>query len=445
MRRRARLAVVCSVAALSMVLLGSLASAAPVRADADPAASVPDAERAADETTATAIAAEYGHPVAIDSLTTPTSQTSAQPDGSMELMSSSVPVRVEEGSGWVPVDTSLTTATDGMVAPKESAVPVEFSAGGSTTLAKVQTASGQWVTETWPAALPSPHLNGSTATYGEVFPGVDLKLTATATGMSEVLVVKSASAAANPALQTLKLGVSGATVSQDGTRSIRATTPSGSAASSATPSWWDSSTPGSGPEGPAGDGGLRPLDHSATASSVQLDVSSATETPEVQYPVYVDPDWTGNVQAYWFTDRAYPNQSYLNGNQADGIQSVGNGGGYLSRAFWQFAVGSQVFHKHIISSRFNVTELYSNTCTAKPIQAWRYGIATPGFTWNTDPDQWVHLDDTLSLADGSSCAGAKLEGFNTGATAIWAAANSSSVVQIGLRAADETDTLTRRA
>ncbi|GAA0424686.1 hypothetical protein [Leifsonia naganoensis] len=282
-------AIIESSAVLSLLAIGLPFLAAPVPARAEEATpTIADTDRAADEATAKAVAAEYGHAVAIDSMTTPTSQTSAEADGSMELMSSSVPVRVEKDHGWVPVDVSLAPTVDGMVAPKTAAVPVEFSAGGSSTLARVQTASGQWVTETWPSALPAPSLDRATATYSEVFSGVDLKLIATPAGMSEVLVVKSETAAANPALESLNLGVTGATLSRAASQSITATTPSGSVASSAAPSWWDSSSPDSGPEGPGGDGGLRPLDHTASASAVELDVTSATDTPDVTYPVYVD-------------------------------------------------------------------------------------------------------------------------------------------------------------
>lgn len=236
-------AIIESSAVLSLLAIGLPFLAAPVPARAEEATpTIADTDRAADEATAKAVAAEYGHAVAIDSMTTPTSQTSAEADGSMELMSSSVPVRVEKDHGWVPVDVSLAPTVDGMVAPKTAAVPVEFSAGGSSTLARVQTASGQWVTETWPSALPAPSLDRATATYSEVFSGVDLKLIATPAGMSEVLVVKSETAAANPALESLNLGVTGATLSRAASQSITATTPSGSVASSAAPSWWDSSS-----------------------------------------------------------------------------------------------------------------------------------------------------------------------------------------------------------
>lgn len=46
----------------------------------------------------------------------------------------------------------------------------------------------------WPDGLPQPSLDGATATYAEVLPGVDLQLTAMPDGYREVLRVKSAEA-----------------------------------------------------------------------------------------------------------------------------------------------------------------------------------------------------------------------------------------------------------
>jgi len=163
--------------------------------------SVADAQSASSESAAAAAAVKYRHPVVVESLTTSTTETSALPDGTFQYVSSSVPVRVRQGQGWVAVDATLALAKDGLIAPRATEVPVEFSAGGSGPLARVRTSSGSWLEEASPfGALPAPHLKGASATYPEVLPGVDLLLTATAIGMSEVLVVKNKSAALNPKL-----------------------------------------------------------------------------------------------------------------------------------------------------------------------------------------------------------------------------------------------------
>jgi hypothetical protein len=200
-----------------------------------------DAKSAATPEMAAAIASEYDHPVVIEATTTATSQISALPDGTMHLVSHAQPVRVQRNGEWVDVDASLKKSGD-IYAPASTTVPVKFSGGGDNQLARIQTPTGKWVTESWPlGALPTPTVEGSVATYPNVLPGVDLKLTASVLGMSEVLVVKSAAAAANPDLASLEFGISGATVSDEGAGAAAAAAVDGSEVQSSAPMWWDSS------------------------------------------------------------------------------------------------------------------------------------------------------------------------------------------------------------
>lgn len=67
------------------------------------------------------------------------------------------------------------------------------------------TKNGRELALSWPGVLPSPELNGKTVTYPEVLPGVDLRMTAQQDGFTQLLVVKSAEAAASTELSTLRL------------------------------------------------------------------------------------------------------------------------------------------------------------------------------------------------------------------------------------------------
>ena len=63
--------------------------------------------------------------------------------------------------------------------------------GGTTVLATARSGD-QWLKVTWPQNLPAPQVSGATATYPDVFPGVDLTVTAGLTGgFSDTLVIKN--------------------------------------------------------------------------------------------------------------------------------------------------------------------------------------------------------------------------------------------------------------
>lgn len=314
----------------------------------------------------------------------------------------------------------------------------------------MQTSSGAWVSETWPyGALPSAVVDGSSVMYPGVLPGVDLRLTAAPGGVSEVLVVHDASAAANPQLTTLHLGVPDASVSVNTLAQVKAVVADGSSAQAAAPTWWDSSDVNAGPGGPGGDESPRPLGDASTGSGLTLNIGSALSGASPVFPVFIDPEWnypTGTP--YWFTDAAYPNQSYLNGNYADGIQAVGNGGGYKSDAFWQFSL-TKVEHAHILSAVMNTTQLETGNCSPTSISVAVFGPHTAGFTWNQEWDNWgsAAWGAYLQTQDPNyGCPGVAAHSVGWTVTSAIAAkaAAGSSYIQLGLEPRYRTDDNSRR-
>lgn len=95
-----------------------------------------------DEAAASALAAEEGRDVVVESETTETTQVVAQSDGTFELTINTVPVRVQQDGAWVPVDSTLVPDESGYLAPTATSVPVQFSSGGSDVLARVQSPDG---------------------------------------------------------------------------------------------------------------------------------------------------------------------------------------------------------------------------------------------------------------------------------------------------------------
>ncbi|REE58828.1 serine/threonine protein kinase [Streptomyces sp. 3212.3] len=333
--------------ALSGLLLGGL----PVLPLTPAAASPSQAASAASAATqASAQAVATGKPVEVVSERTEYSTTYANPDGStFNLKQSAVPVRVAQpGGAWVTPDATLTRREDHRIAPKAAVAGVSFSGGGDGKDLVSITEDGHTLTVGWPGSLPAPTLDGDSAVYANVLPDVDLRMTATTEGYREVLVVKTAQAAANPALTALHLPVradglvlkegagqslqavddNGATVfraptarqwdstGHDGTTAPAAQTkpsgsssgktasaPSANAASGvAAVATGDTQAAGSAAEGdesgvtdPAegpGDGATAvPLDMSVTQSAITV-VPDAGELKDEDtvYPLYIDPD-----------------------------------------------------------------------------------------------------------------------------------------------------------
>ncbi|WP_364711308.1 LamG domain-containing protein [Streptomyces ossamyceticus] len=176
---------------------GKGAKAADTGGAADEAAAGEDAK-------ALAKAARTGKPVEIVSLRGESSEVFATPEGNLEAREHLRPVRTRVDGEWRDIDTTLTRGTDGTVAPKATTVGLTFSGGGSDPLVRM-TKNGRELALSWPEKLPAPKLSGNTVTYPDVLPDVDLRMTAQQDGFTQLLVVKSAEAAANSDLNELRL------------------------------------------------------------------------------------------------------------------------------------------------------------------------------------------------------------------------------------------------
>ena len=164
------------------------------------------------------------HRVAVTALTTPTSTTSASPNGTLTVTETLQPQRAWHHGAWAALNPALHAGPHRTVSPAVTTNGLALSGGGSSPLA-VMTADARTLTVSWPGTLPVPTLSGPTATYANVLPGVDLAVTADSQGgFSDTLVVHSAAAAANPALASLTLGVtsSGLTLSVDAAGNLSA-------------------------------------------------------------------------------------------------------------------------------------------------------------------------------------------------------------------------------
>jgi hypothetical protein len=190
-----------------------------------------------------------------DAATTETSATLAHPNGTFTMSTYAAPVRVKVHGTWRPVSAALHRTASGAFSP--SAVPsgLALSGGGRGPLAVLTSLAGGRLALTFPVPLPAPVITGDTATYRSVFPGVDLRVSATTLGgISTTLVIHNAAAARNPKLRTLRLAVAtrGLHLSADAAGNLAATGPRGRTEfQGATPMLWDSPTRGAAGPGPA--------------------------------------------------------------------------------------------------------------------------------------------------------------------------------------------------
>jgi hypothetical protein len=428
--RSVRNAVVASLVSVALAAAALLAQPAGV-------AAAPADTPELGEVAARAAAVASGRRVEATALRTERQQVFANPDGSFTLEQSVQPVRVRRGSAWVPVDSTLRVNSDGLVVPAASVLDIAFSGGGTAPLVRMRR-DGTELALHWPGRLPAPVLSGDTATYPEVLPGVDLTVRAGAEGFSQLLVVKSAQAAANPALARVRLAISGKGVTvrtaRDG--SLAAVDASGAAVFQApAPYMWDSS--GGGSRAVPG-GRVRSMRVAVTPNELALVPDRGLLTgANTRYPVYLDPSWSGARTAWTQVWSNLPGTSFYNGaNDAEDEARVGYDSydGKLTRSFFRFDV-TGVKGKHILSATLQTFEVWSYSCTAREVQVWETGGISSSTTWNNQPS-WIAKLAAKSFAKGwssSSCPAGGAE-FSVTAHVAKAAKNGWSSITQGLRA-----------
>lgn len=243
----------------------------------------PLTEKEKAEDAALAEAKRTGKPVPVAAATTETDTVVANPDGTLGLTRSVAPVRTRKGGAWTDLDATLTVSSDGQLRPKATTSGLTLSGGGNAPLATLDQ-DGKKLELTWPESLPKPVLDGAGATYPEVAPGTDLKVTADASGgISQILVVKSAEAARHPKLAKLTMGLKGdgVNVSADGGGNLKAADASGRTVFHApVPTMWDSGAEAAVPASPAaGTPKFSRLARSTTPQQADADAAAKAKPP----------------------------------------------------------------------------------------------------------------------------------------------------------------------
>lgn len=426
------------------------------------------------EDAAVAKAASTGADVEITSLRSESSETYATADGQFEVVQHVRPVRARVGGTWRAVDNTLTATGQGTVVPNATTVGMAFSGGGSVPLVSLDNA-GKKLAYTWPAPLPVPVLDGDTATYENVFPDIDLQMRADVDGFHQVLIVRTAEAAKNPALAQVKLGVQtqGLRLTESADGGLEATDVAGGgvAFEAPQPVMWDSASPsgtqtaakssadraalayeraGAADEhGPGDASAVAPIDVEVSADGSELNLTPDQDMLSdagTQFPVFIDPQaytpkassWT-MVSRYW----ASSPQWKFNGDSDAGVGYCG--WDYcapydLKRLFYQFST-SKFIGKTIIKATFVGHETHSGSCDARKVELWRTKAISSSTTWNTQLASgfWADALGTATVAKGGpGCAAGDVELDATNGVK-YAASHSSTTTTFGLKATEEGD------
>ncbi|MER6401197.1 LamG-like jellyroll fold domain-containing protein [Kitasatospora sp. NPDC001603] len=421
-------------AAVTGLLLGS---AGPALADDPTAGSASTTTGPAADSplaAAKAEAARTGRPVTVDSLTTETSRTVANADGTFTATTHLQPARVREDGHWRDVDATLTRNGDGTLSPAATPSGLALSGGGDGPLATLTDPDGRRLSYTLPFPLPAPVVNGSTARYDGVLPGVDLKVTSTDQGgFHEVLIVRDAAAAANPALASLKLTTSvggGLSLTTDQDGRVAVTAPDGSAVfRSPTPLMWDSATtapagaaadpapaakaaPKTAPQAEAPADGApatasTPEEPGSSAQVKRIAVTHAADTltlvpdagllrgADTVWPLYIDP-YTSPItskKSHFVTVK----EGCASQSPYDDAQDNGEGVGYqrwqdcfgLNRAYYELNIAGLDKKMVISKSVVHLTSTYGASFDCDNETGVRLATVTPisgSTSWNNQPD-----------------------------------------------------------
>ncbi|MFH8573761.1 LamG domain-containing protein [Streptomyces sp. NPDC017993] len=389
-------------------------------------------------------AAATGESVEVTSERSEYSQTFANPDGTFTLTQSTTPRRARASDGtWQGIDTSLVRHSDGTVGPKSAVVDLAFSGGGAGTGLLKLGKDERAMRFGWPGTLPTPTLNGATATYADVLKDVDLQLTATAEGYREVLVVKTPEAADSPELENIKLTASAKELSVipgagGGLRAVDAdgnalfTGPAGqmwdSAGTTETPALSRKATTTAGlktsQQAAAAEGTLttddtRPGEGDATAElPVTVANGAVSVTPDLEllrgkdtvYPVYIDPPVGLGVSER--TKLSSDGDKFWQFDKPMGVGKCGNadgyycGSGYTDRMYFEFAP-TKLSGKYVIDATFRAHETWSFNCTPYWVDLKRTDNISEGTRW-PGPKTLDHMGDRyISAGRDKNCSPAQ--------------------------------------
>lgn len=429
--------------AVGLALLASGGGAvATVSVADDASATVPSAEP--DRSTALAAAEQGRKRVEISGERTEDSTSWANPDGTLTTEVFDSPIRVKQDGSWTPVDTTLAD-TGADVTPGAAAADLSFSDGGTGPFAQVSDGSMKLALSVG-SGLPTPTLDGNTATYDDAVAGGDLVVTALPAGFSEQVVLDRRPS--EPVTIRIPLSTSGGLrVSQDENGHLLLKASSGATVADApAPHMWDSTV----------DEASGLPEHDMKVDSAIEDTAdgqvlvltpdqSFLESPDITYPLTIDPTTTLAVT----TDTWLETPNYTDSQRSSTELRVGtyDDGTHRARAYLKFD-SSAFAGEHIVDTDLSLYSYYSSTCSTSGS-----GVRVRRVTsdWDSTAISW---SDLPSVTSAGEVVNSGAHGYSSSCPAAYSHWDIDAIVQawadgapnygLQLRAVDETDSLTWR-
>ncbi|GAB7045295.1 hypothetical protein JCM9534A_04210 [Catenuloplanes indicus JCM 9534] len=366
-----------------------------------------------------------------------TTQVFANPDGTITEERALAPVRVRAGDRWEAVDLTLVKRPDGTVAPRVHPRALELSGAAPGTGSHEVAAFGSGGERTgfsWTGPLPEPVLDGPTATYREVQPGVDLVVTAQSTGYAQFFVAKDR--AALKRISTLRLPISTGALrpAADGAGGLTFNDAKGRPVGRAqAPVMWDATV------------GARSGEH-VNVAGVGLKVTGGrtleltadpdfVARPDLTFPVTIDPPASLPVAFDAFVQNSY--SSDQSGASELKLGHIEDGGSYTARSYLRFGT-TGIHGTQITTAKLRLWNTHSYSCTAASWEAWRTDTATTATRWTAQPAAREKVGTSTETRGYSSSCGDGYVYVEVGKALQYAADNNSADVTIMLRGTSET-------
>ncbi|MEQ4300008.1 LamG-like jellyroll fold domain-containing protein [Plantactinospora sp. B6F1] len=434
------------------------------------------APAAEDEFTAYRYALACGVNVEVLGLRDVDRQVFATPAGVLDAQIAVEPYRVRNDAGeWVGIDPTFAVRPDGSAASTATVIDIVVGAGGGDTFVTAVDPDGGSLSLKWPGGvLPTPVLNGPVATYPELLPGVDLAVQAESVGFSWVLVVKTAEAAASPALAEIVIGVDtvGLNVVEDAeTGRIDVVDDTGAVIFEAGQGiMWDSSVAGGdgsaaataprtavAGEPPADPGRIGDVEVEVTAPGIELIPDPEMLADEtVTYPIYIDPPFTSTRKAWanvyagargrgWTGDSSWPRAGGMRVGY-NTWSNCGNGCG-LWRSVIKLDIG-KLNGRYIASASVKALQTHTGGCGSYGLQLWRTEAISNGVSWNGVTWLYGSQLQTESVPSSNTTGGCgsdnshewvSFDGANVKRRVQSAADQRYDTISFGLRSSSEDD------